>query len=46
MHLTVYFAIGRMPGVVPVSEKICITVPTNGTRFMLMTAGGVVVMKL
>ncbi len=40
MHLTVYFAAGQMPGVVPVSEKICITVPTIDTRFMLMTAGG------
>jgi hypothetical protein len=40
MHLTVYFALGRMPGVVPLSEKICITVPTIDTRFMLMTPGG------
>jgi hypothetical protein len=40
MHLTLYFALGRMPGVVPVSEKICITVPTIDTRFMLMTVGG------
>jgi hypothetical protein len=40
MHLTVYFAIARMPEVAPVSEKICITVPTIDTRFMLMTAGG------
>lgn len=40
MHLTVYFAHERMPGVVPVSENICITVPTIDTRFMLMTVGG------
>ena len=40
MHLSVYFALGPMPGVVPVSERICITVPTIDTRFMLMTAGG------
>jgi ABC-type uncharacterized transport system permease subunit len=40
MHLTVYFAVARMPGVVPVSEKIRITVSTLDTRFMLMMAGG------
>ena len=40
MHLTVYFGAVSMPGVVPMSEKICITVPTTDTRFMLMTVGG------
>jgi hypothetical protein len=40
MHLTVYFAAAGMPGVAPVSEKTCISVPTIDTRFMLMTVGG------
>lgn len=40
MHLTVYFAAALLPGVVPISEKMSITVPTGETRFMLMTVGG------
>lgn len=40
MHLTVYFAVARLPGINPRSEKISVTVPTMDTRFMLMTVGG------
>jgi hypothetical protein len=40
MHLTVYHALGPIPGLVPISERTTVIVPALHTRFMLMTVGG------
>jgi hypothetical protein len=40
MHITVYHALGPIPGVVPLSESARIALPVSDTRFMVMVPGG------
>jgi hypothetical protein len=40
MHITVYHALGPVPGVAALSEKTRVTLPVTDTRFMVMAPGG------
>jgi len=40
MHITVYHAVGPIPGVVPLSERAQVALPVSDTRFMVMVPGG------
>ena len=40
MHITVYHALGPIPGVVPLSENARVALSVSDTRFMVMVPGG------